>query len=76
MLLIGSGHACHNAEAKDFACKILALQQHRKIDIANVHPSGVHDHAYSISNIHDACKGIGAARSRYVLLMRDICHEW
>ncbi|KAK6176768.1 hypothetical protein SNE40_015003 [Patella caerulea] len=59
------GGACGSAAAKADACHILSLHNSKKIELWNVHPSGVRDQAFALQNIKDACNGHAASRSSY-----------
>ncbi|XP_071083283.1 uncharacterized protein [Haliotis cracherodii] len=60
----GSG-SCGDTQVKAWACELLQLHNSGKIELWKVHPSGVHDNAFSYNNIRDTCNGHAASRSHY-----------
>merc|ERR1711874_896777 len=59
-----SSGSCSSAQ-KQKACKKKEKKDKGVVSLAKVHPSGVHDNAYSYNNIRDMCNGGKASRASY-----------
>lgn len=70
---------CNDPVARDYACRLLAMQETGQIRIKSEHFSAdgnnPYDGASALSNIRDTCYGRQVKRSKYGLVLKSLCFQ-